>query len=82
MPNVRLTMRNIRDILRLRLGAGLSFRQISRSTKVSVGAIQKLVTKAGELHISWPLPDTLCDAQLALLFYPLLSNAMSQISGD
>lgn len=42
MPNVRLTMRNIRDILRLRLAAGLSFRQISRSTKVSIGAIQKL----------------------------------------
>lgn len=70
MPNVRLTMRNIRDILRLRLAAGLSFRQISRSTKVSVGAIQKLLSKAGELNISWPLPESLNDAQLALLFYP------------
>lgn len=70
MPNVRLTMRNIRDILRLRLGAGLSFRQISRSTKVSVGSIQKLLTKANELNIPWPLPDSLSDAQLALLFYP------------
>ena len=35
MPNVRLTMRNIRDILRLRLAAGLSFRQIRGSLQES-----------------------------------------------
>ena len=35
-------MRKIRDILRLRLSAGLSIREISRSTKISVGGIQKL----------------------------------------
>jgi hypothetical protein len=31
-------MRKIRDILRLRLAAGLSIRQIKDSTKVSIGA--------------------------------------------
>ena len=36
-------MRKIREVLRLRLEAGLSFRQISASTKVSIGAAQKLV---------------------------------------
>ncbi len=41
-------MRKIRDILRLRLAAGLSIRQIKASTKVSVGAIQKLLAKAEE----------------------------------
>ena len=63
-------MRKIRDILRLRLAGGLSIRQINASTKVSIGAIQKLLSKAAALGLSWPLPDDLNDAQLARLFYP------------
>lgn len=63
-------MRNIREILRLRLSAGLSIRQIHRSTKVSVGAVQKLLARAAELELSWPLPDDLDDAALAARFYP------------
>lgn len=70
-------MRNIRDILRLRLAAGLSIRQIRASTKVSVGAIQKLLAKAQALKLSWPLPDELDDKRLAQLFYP---NADTTIS--
>ena len=46
MPAQRITMRKIRDVLRLRLAAGLSIRQIKVSTKISVGAIQKLISKA------------------------------------
>jgi transposase len=63
-------MRKIRDILRLRLAAGLSIRQIKDSTKASVGAIQKLLVRADELGLSWPLPDDLDDNRLAQLFYP------------
>ncbi len=63
-------MRKIRDILRLRLASGLSIRQINASTKVSLGAIQKLLSKATALELSWPLPDDLNDVQLARLFYP------------
>lgn len=63
-------MRKIREVLRLRLSAGLSFRQISASTKLSVGAIQKLSKEAERLELSWPLPDELDDSKLAGLFYP------------
>ena len=45
-------MRNIRDVLRLRLDAQLSIRQISASTKVSVGAAQKLLKEAQSLGLS------------------------------
>lgn len=34
-----ITMHKIRDVLRLRLAAGLSIRQLKNSTKISVGAI-------------------------------------------
>lgn len=70
-------MRNIRDILRLRLAGGLSIRQIKASTKASIGTIQMLLAKAKELGLGWPLPDDLDDNQLARLFYP---NADTRLS--
>jgi transposase len=70
MPATRLTMRKIRETLRLRLEAGLPYRQISASTKTSIGAIQKLLSKADSLGLTWPLPDDLDDAALARMFYP------------
>lgn len=63
-------MRKIREILRLRREAGLSFRQISAGTKVSLGAIQKLLSKADALGVDWPLPPDMDDVRLARLFYP------------
>ena len=63
-------MRKIREVLRLRLGANLSYQAIKASTKISVGACQKLVKKAEALGLSWPLPDDMDDNQLARLFYP------------
>jgi len=63
-------MRKIREVLRLRLEAGLSIRQISASTKTSVGAIQKLLTRAQALEITWPLPEDLDDGRLAAMLYP------------
>ena len=42
-------MRNIKDVLRLRFHAGLSIRQIQASTRLSVGAIQKLLKEAERL---------------------------------
>ncbi|NCO19050.1 MAG: IS21 family transposase [Gammaproteobacteria bacterium] len=66
----RNTMRKIKDVLRLRLSGGLSIRQIRASTKISVGAIQKLLVRANELELTWPLPPELDEAALARLFYP------------
>ena len=63
-------MRKIRDILRLKLAGDLSIRQIHRSTKVSVGRIQELLSKARALNLAWPLPDSMDDTELAQLFYP------------
>ncbi|SFF01352.1 hypothetical protein SAMN04487869_1405 [Marinobacter sp. DSM 26671] len=63
-------MRKIREVLRLRLEAGLSIRQISASTKTSFGAIQKLLARADALNLNWPLPEDLDDGRLAALFYP------------
>ena len=71
-------MRKIRDILRLRHEGGLSIRQIKASTKVSVGAIQKLLVKADALGLGWPLEPELNDTQLAGLFYPRADTRVSR----
>ena len=67
-------MRKIRDVLRLRL----SIREISRSTKISVGGIQTLLAKATALELGWPLPDDLDDNRLANLFYPAADTCTSR----
>ncbi|KHE94525.1 hypothetical protein NX85_23220, partial [Aeromonas salmonicida subsp. salmonicida] len=72
-------MRKIREVLRLRLEAQLSFRQISICTKVSVGSIQKLLKSAQALGLSWPLPTELDDGRLAALF--LSAGRYNPISG-
>lgn len=48
----------------------MSIRQISASTKSSVGAVQKLLGRADALGLSWPLDPTLGEPELARLFYP------------
>ena len=70
-------MRKIRDILRLRLAGGLSIRQINASTKVSLGSIQRLLSRAIELELGWPLPSDMNDVQLARLFYPEADTRVS-----
>ncbi len=70
-------MRKIREVLRLRLEADLSVRQISICTKVSVGSIQKLLKSAQALGLTWPLPTELDDGRLAALFYPQADTTIS-----
>ena len=63
-------MRKIREVLRLRLEADLSVRQISICTKVSVGSIQKLLKSAQALGLTLALTTELDDGRLAA---PVLS---------
>ena len=70
MPARRLAMRNLREILRLRYQSGLSLRQIKGSQRVSLGAVQKIISKAEQLALDWEKITQLDDQQLARLFYP------------
>ena len=63
-------MRKLREVLRLRLHAKLSMRQIRNSTQMSVGAVQKVVARAEQHNLDWPAIQALNDSQLAALIYP------------
>ncbi len=63
-------MRQLREVLRLRLHAKLSMRQIRDSLRLSLGAIQKVTSKAEALGLNWEAIEQLNDQQLASHFYP------------
>jgi len=70
-------MRKLREILRLRLTAQLSMRQIKASLRVSVGAIQKVISQAEALGLDWPAIEKLDDQQLASTIYPESDSRVS-----
>ncbi len=70
MPGERLSMRKIREVLRLRLGHGLAQRAVARSLGLSQGAVNGYLGRASRAGLGWPLPAGLDDAQLEALLYP------------
>ncbi len=70
MPGERLSMRKIREVLRLRFAQGLSQRAIGASLRLSIGAVNTYLSRARLAGLDWPLPDGLDDAQLEVLLYP------------
>ena len=70
MPGERLSMRKIREVLRLRFAQGLSQRAIGISLRLSTGAVNTYLNRARRAGLSWPLPDGLDDVQLETLLYP------------
>ncbi len=70
-------MRQLRTILRLRLQAKLSLRQIKTSLRLSPGAVQKICSKAEALDLDWPAIEQLDDQQLASRFYPQADTRVS-----
>jgi hypothetical protein len=70
MPTGRLTMRRIRDVLRLRFAQGLSERAIATSLGLGKGSVGAYLRRAREAGLGWPLPDGLDDDSLELLLFP------------
>lgn len=64
-------MRKIREILRLKLAAGLSARQIAASLGHALSTIQECLRRAAQASVGWPLPADLDDERLEALLYPL-----------
>lgn len=70
-------MTKYREILRL-TALGLSQRNIVQSIGVSQKTIVKVQKRAREMHLSWPLNETLTDAALEKLMFPKERKASRQ----
>jgi len=64
MPRPHISMRKVRDVLRLSLGEGLSLRQVSASAQVPLTTVADHVRRAKAAGLSWPLPEDLDDDAL------------------
>jgi transposase len=70
MANKRLSMRKIKDVLRLHFEKELGNRQIGRSLSISHNSVSGYLRRARAAGIGWPLPKDLSDQALETLLFP------------
>lgn len=70
VPQKRLSMRQIREVLRLRFDLQLGQEQIARSCSIGQSTVHRYLERATAAGLSWPLPDEYDDQQLNNLLFP------------
>lgn len=77
MPAERAPMRKIRDVLRLKLGQGLSERQIAKAVGMARSTVADCLGRARVAGIGWPIPDAIDDAELERRLFPAHTNTLT-----
>ena len=70
MPAERLSMRKIKEVLRLKFGLGLGHRQIARSCSINHSTVADYVRRAEVAGLGWPLPEGLDESGLETQLFP------------
>ena len=70
MPAQRLSMRLVKEVLRLKHAARLSHRQIARALRIGIGTVTNYLAAAERAGLSWPLPNELDGPALAQALWP------------
>jgi len=70
MPAERLSMRKIREVLRLKFGCGLSNRAIAKSVSISRSVVADYLLRASAAGLSWPQAGEMDETTLDHLFFP------------
>ena len=70
MPTERLSMRRIRDLLRLRHAQGFSERATALSLGLGKTTVGDYLARARQAGLPWPLAPELDDDSLELLLFP------------
>ena len=81
MPAKRLSMRKIKEVLRLKWGKGMSNRQIATSCGIGRPTVAEYLRRAQEAGVSWPLPADLDDTRLERMLFPPPPNMPAQLRG-
>ena len=75
MPQERLPVRKIREVIRLHHEAGLSNRAIARVCKVSNSTVGEYLERAEKAGLDWPLPEELSEDDLYRRLFPEKGDA-------
>lgn len=70
MAKQRLSMRKIKEVLRLALGEGRSRREIARSLNIGRTTVGEYLSRARQAGVGWPLPEGWDDVRLEAEFFP------------
>ena len=74
----RLSMRKIRDVLRLKFDCGLADRQIAKSVGLARSSVGEYVRRFQAAGLVWPLSAALPDAELEACLFPALPSVPGQ----
>ena len=70
MSQKRVSMRKIRELLRLKYELGRSHREIAGSLGIANSTVSGHVRRASAAGVSWPLPEGVDDAALEAALFP------------
>jgi len=70
MSAKRLSMRKVKEVLRLKWECGLSNRQIAKSCSIGRATVAEYLRRARDAGFCWPLPDGLDEAELDRRLFP------------
>src|SRR5215208_579535 len=70
MPAERVSMRKIRDVLRLTHAMGMSRRLVGEATGIGKTTVGEYVRRAAVAGLSWPFLDEIDDAALERRLFP------------
>ena len=70
MPQERLPVRKIKEVIRLHHEAGLSNRAIARACSISNSTVGEYLSRAEQAGLSWPLPEKLSEEALYQRLFP------------
>ena len=75
MPARRLSMRKIKEVLRLKFEKGLSDRKIAKSCRVSRSSVAEYIRRAKAAGLNWSNARDMDDGALERLLFPLANQS-------
>ena len=79
MSGKRLSMRTIKEVLRLKLACGLSDRQVAKSCSIGRATVGEYLRRAEEAGLHWPLPEGMDDSKLDALLFPVAAAVATSL---
>lgn len=71
----KLTMQNVREVLRLKLDCDLSARKIAKATGFARSTVGEYISRFNASGLTWPLPPEVSDTQLARSLFRVSDTA-------
>ena len=69
MPTERITMRRVREMLKLKREGELSTQEVARRTGLARTTLREMFARFGQSGLAWPIPSGIGDKELEVRLY-------------